>query len=72
MSAIAAHISSAGANTLDDLSAAVVFPPYWLDHLPVCANLVISTNEAAMLRRWGGADARYRHITSICFRLQML
>src|SRR5260221_10476022 len=31
LSAIAMHISSAGADTFDDLGAAVVFPPYRLD-----------------------------------------
>jgi hypothetical protein len=34
-SAIAMHISSAGADTFDDLSPAVVFPPYRLDRMPV-------------------------------------
>ena len=50
LSAIAMHISSTGADPFADLSAAVVFAPYRLDHLPVCANLVISTNEAAVPR----------------------
>jgi len=50
LSAIAMHISSVDADASDDLSAAVVFPPYRLDGVPVCANLVASTNEAAMPR----------------------
>src|SRR5260370_40606374 len=38
LSAIAMHISSAGADTFDDLGAAVVFPPYRLDRIPALAN----------------------------------
>jgi hypothetical protein len=48
-SAIAMHISSAGADTFDDLSPAVVFPPYRLDRMPVYGNSALARDVRSQL-----------------------